>query len=53
MELFTAVPVWREGDEFLAGVDLQRFRILTIEPTLSELAGNDFDAIWTVEPVAG
>jgi len=35
----TAVPVWREGDEFLAGSDLQRFRILGIEPNLSELAG--------------
>ena len=24
----TAIPTWREGDEFLAGVDLERFRIL-------------------------
>jgi hypothetical protein len=26
----TAIPTWREGDEFLAGSELQPFRILSI-----------------------
>ncbi len=48
----TAIPTWKAGDEFLAGSDLRLFRILGIEPNLSELAGDDFHAVWTVEPVA-
>ncbi len=48
----TAVPVWREGDEFLAGSELQRFRIRAISPTPeASPAREKFDAIWTVEPL--
>ena len=28
----TTIPTWDIGDEFLAGAELQRFRIVTIEP---------------------
>ena len=30
----TAIPSWREGDEFLAGRELQRFHILSIHAEL-------------------
>jgi hypothetical protein len=46
----TAIPIWREGDAFLAGRDLQRFRILEIAPAdKSDLLARDFDAAWMVE----
>ena len=45
----TAVPDWRIGDEFLGGADLQKFRILAIEPEMEEDAL--FHAVWVVEPV--
>jgi hypothetical protein len=32
----TAVADWKVGDEFLAGSELQRFRILAIDPELEE-----------------
>jgi hypothetical protein len=35
--------------EFLAGSELQRFRIVAIEPEHEEDAA--FHAVWTVEPV--
>jgi hypothetical protein len=42
---------WREGDEFLAGELLQRFRIVGISPASStrDEAGEFFDAFWLVE----
>jgi hypothetical protein len=50
----TAIPEWREGDEFLAGSELQRFRILAIDRTMDrEEARNTFNAVWVVEPVDG
>jgi hypothetical protein len=45
----TAVPPWREGDPFLAGSELQRFRIVKILPEWDEDAA--FQAVWVVEPV--
>ena len=47
----TIIPRWQEGDEFLAGVELQRFRILHIAPEFDEDAA--FDGCWLVEPVDG
>jgi hypothetical protein len=32
----TAIPTWREGDEFLAGELLERFRIRVIAPVDEE-----------------
>jgi hypothetical protein len=45
----TAVPDWRAGDEFLAGAELQKFRILEILPEWDEDAA--FQAVWVVEPI--
>jgi hypothetical protein len=49
----TIVPTWREGDEFLAGELLQRFRIAGISPVKDpgDPAAGAFDAFWLVEPV--
>jgi hypothetical protein len=49
----TILPTWREGDEFLAGENLQRFRIVAIAPVVDEAdeAGEFFDAFWLVEAV--
>jgi hypothetical protein len=49
----TAIPEWREGDEFLAGEQLARFRILGIAPVthLDDPAAEFFDAFWLVQPV--
>jgi hypothetical protein len=44
-----AVPTWNEGDEFLAGSNLQRFRILAIAPEMTGQA--DQHGVWTVEPI--
>ena len=42
----TAIPVWKVGDTFLAGQDLQRFRILEIASADgSKLLARDFDAV--------
>jgi hypothetical protein len=49
----TAIPGWREGDEFLAGERLARFRILGIAPVEEDEddpAAELFDAFWLVEP---
>lgn len=43
----TALPSWEIGDTFLAGGELQRFRILAIDA----VAASDWNGIWTVEPV--
>jgi len=47
--LNTAVPDWREGDEFLTGNDLRKFRILAILPLLGddELSGAAA-AVWAL-----
>jgi hypothetical protein len=49
----TAIPTWNEGDTFLAGENLQRFRIVGIAPITSEddPAAETFDAFWLVRPV--
>ena len=47
----TAIPTWREGDEFLAGCELQRFRILSIHADLAPPASRLVEAVWVVEPV--
>lgn len=47
----TAVPDWKEGDEFLAGSELQRFRILSIHPNLDEAKLEVWHAVLVVEPV--
>jgi hypothetical protein len=48
----TVIPTWREGDEFLAGENLQRFRILGIAPVdEGDEMQETFVAFWLVEPV--
>jgi hypothetical protein len=47
----TAIPTWREGDEFLAGSDLRRFRILSIHAELDPPASELVEAVWIVEPL--
>jgi hypothetical protein len=48
----TVIPTWLEGDEFLAGEHLQRFRILGIAPVDEDDEVPDtFAAFWLVEPV--
>jgi len=44
----TIIPRWQEGDEFLAGTELQRFRILAIDASTDE--NDTFHAVWVVEP---
>ncbi len=46
----TEVPGWKVGDTFLAGEELQRFRILAIDPSLIDSAAG-WDALFVVEPV--
>ena len=46
----TAIPTWREGDTFLAGAELQRFRILKILPQWSAAALRSTVPFWVVEP---
>ena len=46
-----AIPTWREGDEFLAGRELQRFRILSFHAELDPLGSELVEAVWVVEPV--
>jgi hypothetical protein len=45
----TVVPTWRIGDSFLAGAELQGFRILAIEPERSD--DGPWHGVWVVEPV--
>jgi hypothetical protein len=47
----TAIPTWHEGDEFLAGCELQRFRILSVHADLDPPASELVEAVWVVEPV--
>ena len=47
----TIIPTWHVGDEFLAGSELQRFRILAINPVMDpDEAPDTFNAVWIVEP---
>jgi len=52
--LDTRFSVWREGDEFVAGAELQRFRILGISQATEECreATECFDAFWFVKPLS-
>jgi hypothetical protein len=43
----TIIPTWNVGDTFLAGSELQRFRIVAIETEYDE----DAAFVWVVEPV--
>lgn len=47
----TAIPTWGEGDEFLAGSELQRFRIIWMHPNLDETKLDVWHAVWVVEPL--
>jgi hypothetical protein len=51
--LDTRFSVWREGDEFVAGAELQGFRILAISQLTGERgeAAECFDAVWSVTPL--
>jgi hypothetical protein len=44
----TAIPNWKVGDEFLAGSDLRKFRILDVN---SEQVPDGAHGVLTVEPV--
>ena len=47
----TALDGWREGDQFLAGDELRKFRIVSILPLEGDALSREFQAIWTVERV--
>jgi hypothetical protein len=48
----SAIPTWREGDEFLAGENLQCFRILGIAPVDEANEVREVcDGFWMVESV--
>ena len=51
--LNTRFSIWRTGDEFVAGAELQRFRILRISQVTGEHgeAAECFDAFWSVKPL--
>jgi hypothetical protein len=51
--LNTRFSVWREGDEFVAGAELQRFRILGISHVIDGHgeAAEFYDACWAVKPL--
>ena len=43
----TIIPRWQEGDTFLAGAELQRFRIVAIDATpAADRTRDTFDAVW-------
>ena len=44
----TILAGWQEGDTFVAGADLQWFRIVAIDASTDE--NDTFHAIWVVEP---
>jgi len=46
----TIIPTWHAGGEFLAGAELQRFRIVAIDAT-PEGARDTLSAVWVVEQV--
>lgn len=47
----TAISDWKPVDEFLAGRELEKFRILSITPNLDEAKLDVWHAVWVVEPV--
>ncbi len=46
----TIIPTWHIGDEFLAGDELRKLRIVAI-PRDVATGCRAFDAVWIVEPV--
>jgi hypothetical protein len=47
-----SIPTWAEGDTFLAGTELVRFRILAIDAMMDpDEARDTFHAVWVVEPL--
>jgi hypothetical protein len=46
----TAIPIWKAGDEFLAGPELVKFRILDVD---IEQTPGDAHGVFTVEAVEG
>jgi hypothetical protein len=44
----TAIPSWKVGDEFLAGANLTKFRILDIQ---AERLPKEAHGVFTVEPL--
>jgi hypothetical protein len=47
----TAISTWRVGDEFVAGDELRRFRIIATIEAPEKQEGLAADEIWIVEPV--
>jgi hypothetical protein len=52
--LNTRFSIWRTGDEFVAGAELQRSRILGISQATEKHgeATEWFDACWSVKPLS-
>jgi hypothetical protein len=51
MMFVTELDGWRVGDTFLAGPELQQFRILAIDTEAPGVLAGHADAIWIVQPV--
>jgi hypothetical protein len=51
MFFLSALDGWRVGDTFLAGSELQRYRILAIDGEASGVLAGHADAIWIVAPI--
>jgi hypothetical protein len=47
----TAISTWRVGDEFVAGDELRRFRIIATIEAPEKHEGLPVDEVWIVEPV--
>jgi hypothetical protein len=47
----TGLDGWQVGDTFLAGSELQRFRILAIDTEAPGVLAGHADAIWIVQPL--
>ena len=51
MMLVTELDGWKVGDTFLAGTELERFRILAIDDGAPGVLAGHADAIWIVAPL--
>jgi hypothetical protein len=51
MMLVTELDGWKVGDTFLAGTELERFRILAIDFEAPGVLAGYAHGIWIVEPV--